>query len=567
MKATGVYIHGLDTSSRGTKGVFFAEKYPEVLREDYFGPFEDRMAKLHRVLADRENLVLVGSSYGGLMAAVFALYHADRVRRIILLAPALTLPEFEPYFDEDRGEEFFVKNLENVQGDERDVMFFSVGYGKDADGNVSLNFGPLNTMGGQRRLNVAVTRARYHVKVITSLTPDDLNMSRAQSQGVRLLREYMEYAQSGGEQLRKREWENVEPSSIELELSKALSKRGLEVDSQVGFSGCGIDLAIMSEQGDRYLLGLECDGPTYRSAKTVRDRERLRREVLEKLGWRVHRVWSRDWILNPEREVKKIIDLVEVMREDLPSYMSAEHEERASTYLSSESGEDVLSLSQAAVDSRAPSAIMPLAAGGTTRPYKQLSREDVSDLIKKYSSSPAAAEREMLARTVNLEGPIHRIGATRRLGEFYGMLKRPKGKELSRVAAAQRIGQAIDEAQKHGLIDIRGDFLWPVEMKAPLVRISNNGEWRDIGEVAPEELELAVLSILGPSFETVEAVVSRTSRLMGYDPGDERVRSRMEMAVMRLVDKHILEFGDRCVCLAGHSDEKEQEGEAFSTAG
>ena len=97
MKATGVYIHGLDTSSRGTKGVFFAGKYPEVLREDYFGPFEDRMAKLHQVLAGRENLILVGSSYGGLMAAVFALYHADRVRRIILLAPALTLPEFEPY--------------------------------------------------------------------------------------------------------------------------------------------------------------------------------------------------------------------------------------------------------------------------------------------------------------------------------------------------------------------------------------------------------------------------------------------------------------------------------------
>jgi pimeloyl-ACP methyl ester carboxylesterase len=96
MKPTGVYIHGLDTSSRGTKGVFFAEKYPEVLREDYFGPFEDRMAKLHRVLAGAGNLVLVGSSYGGLMAAVFALYHADRVRRIILLAPALTLPEFEP---------------------------------------------------------------------------------------------------------------------------------------------------------------------------------------------------------------------------------------------------------------------------------------------------------------------------------------------------------------------------------------------------------------------------------------------------------------------------------------
>ena len=97
MKTTGVYIHGLDTSSRGTKGLFFAEKSPEVLREDYSGTFEDRMAKLRRVLDGRENLVLVGSSYGGLMAAVFALCHADRVRRIVLLAPALTLPEFEPY--------------------------------------------------------------------------------------------------------------------------------------------------------------------------------------------------------------------------------------------------------------------------------------------------------------------------------------------------------------------------------------------------------------------------------------------------------------------------------------
>jgi len=97
MKPTGVYIHGLDTSSRGTKGLFFEEQYPDVLREDYAGPFEERMAKLHRVLEGRENLILVGSSYGGLMAAVFAALHADRVKKIVLLAPALTLPEFTPY--------------------------------------------------------------------------------------------------------------------------------------------------------------------------------------------------------------------------------------------------------------------------------------------------------------------------------------------------------------------------------------------------------------------------------------------------------------------------------------
>ena len=226
-------------------------------------------------------------------------------------------PEFQQCFDEGQEESFFVKNLENVQGDERDVMFFSVGYGKDADAKLAMNFGPLNMEGGHRRLNVAITRARRHVKLISSMEPEDIDPN-SRSKGVLLLRRYMEFARGRGERSAlgydmRHEDEGDRP--LEDSIFEALTKMGLTLHRNVGCSGYRLDMAVMDpEKNQKHILGIECDGLSYASGRTARDRERLREDVLTGLGWNLHRIWSRDWVEDRNRELRKIEALVERYR-------------------------------------------------------------------------------------------------------------------------------------------------------------------------------------------------------------------------------------------------------------
>lgn len=222
-------------------------------------------------------------------------------------------PEYEKCFSEDTAEPFFIKNLENVQGDERDTIIFSVGYGKDGNGNLHYNFGPLNKPGGERRLNVAITRAKYEVKIVSSILHTDLDDEKLNKRGPQLLKSYLYYASTRGK---------FNPNSgttsdagfdspLEEDVYDTLTARGLILHKQVGCSSYRIDLAVVDpNHPGRYLLGIECDGATYHSSKTARDRDRLRQQVLESLGWKIHRIWSQDWFKRKRHEIDKIVDLV-----------------------------------------------------------------------------------------------------------------------------------------------------------------------------------------------------------------------------------------------------------------
>lgn len=218
-------------------------------------------------------------------------------------------PEIEFAFSSDVAEPVFVKNLENVQGDERDAMIFSICYGPDRQGRVSMNFGPLNQNGGERRLNVAITRARRWVHVISTLRAEQIDLTRTQALGVRHLKSFLEYAERGPAVLgaTAEATDAGSDSPLEDEIAEGLRERGWKVHHQVGCSGYRIDLAIVDPEapGD-YLLGIECDGATYHRSKIARDRDKLRQTVLENLGWRIHRVWSTDWWLSPDGELKRI---------------------------------------------------------------------------------------------------------------------------------------------------------------------------------------------------------------------------------------------------------------------
>jgi len=221
--------------------------------------------------------------------------------------------------ERQRLDGFFVKSLENVQGDERDVMIFSVGYGKDRHGKMTLNFGPLNQKGGERRLNVAITRAREKVLLVSSITSRDFPRE-LENAGVRALRDYLEYVQSagkGGEWL-PRPGEGVahEPESpLELDVAQEIQKMGFEVHHQVGCMGYRIDLGVVDpEQPGEYLLGVECDGASYHSSFYARERDRLRQEQLVRQGWRIHRVWSTGWFQNRQKQVRLLQQQLETAK-------------------------------------------------------------------------------------------------------------------------------------------------------------------------------------------------------------------------------------------------------------
>ncbi|WP_198290680.1 AAA domain-containing protein [Methylophilus sp. 5] len=212
---------------------------------------------------------------------------------------------------ESNQEEIFIKNLENVQGDERDFIFFSITFGKDANGKISMNFGPMNKEGGHRRLNVAATRARHKVKVFSSLMPDDIDLSRTNARGVNDLKAYLDFALNGTRVLAKQASPTGrEPDSpFEVAVINALRSKGWDVVPQVGVSGYRIDIAVKNKKKPgSFLLGIECDGATYHSAPSARDRDRLRQLILEGLGWKIHRIWSTDWWFNPEIPMKKLCE-------------------------------------------------------------------------------------------------------------------------------------------------------------------------------------------------------------------------------------------------------------------
>ena len=204
-------------------------------------------------------------------------------------------------------EPFAVKNLENVQGDERDVIFVGVTYGPDESGKLVQNFGPINAMGGERRLNVLFTRAKFRLDVFCSFAPSMLRVGESSPRGLCVLRDYLRFAEekalAAGRPVAR------EPESdFEIEVSRALRAHGYEVHPQVGVAGYFLDLAVVDpERPGRYLLGIECDGATYHSARSARDRDRLRQEVLQTLGWQIHRIWSVDWFRDPRGETGRVV--------------------------------------------------------------------------------------------------------------------------------------------------------------------------------------------------------------------------------------------------------------------
>ena len=254
--------------------------------------------------------------------------------------------ELEWFFADEREEPVIVKNLESIQGDERDVMLFSVTFGPDLAGKLTMNFGPINGTGGEKRLNVAITRARRELHVFSSIRAEQIDLDRTRAVGVRDLKAFLDFAERGSIALPARDEGSLGPaeSPFEEAVADALSVKGWEVRTQIGASGFRVDLGVVHpDYAGCYLAGIECDGASYHSSATARDRDKVRQAVLEGLGWTILRVWSTDWFQHSldvaDRLHGKLEQLLESDREVRATIENEADEQAAEAELLGESGD------------------------------------------------------------------------------------------------------------------------------------------------------------------------------------------------------------------------------------
>jgi hypothetical protein len=272
-------------------------------------------SKDNRIEAERvaERVVFHATNHPDLTLGVVAFSEAQASRILYEIeAVRRQRPDLDSYFAEDRLDGFFVKNLESVQGDERDIIIFSIGYGPDEFGKITMAFGPLNKEGGHRRLNVAVTRARRRVEVVTSITAAEFD-SASSNWGVKCLRRYLDYAERGIAAFADDQKEGGEPESpFEEDVLRCIQEMGYDVVAQVGQAGYRIDMAVRHPQeSGRFVIGIECDGAMYHSSLVARDRDRLRQDVLEGLGWTLHRIWGTSWYRQRAQEKERLRAAIE----------------------------------------------------------------------------------------------------------------------------------------------------------------------------------------------------------------------------------------------------------------
>jgi very-short-patch-repair endonuclease/DNA polymerase III delta prime subunit len=420
-------------------------------------------------------------------------------------------PELESYFNSLAHEPFFVKNLENVQGDERDVIFISIGYGRDAEGYASMSFGPLNNEGGEKRLNVLITRARQRCEVFTNLTSDDIDLNRTKSYGVRTLKSFLQFAQHGYIDLPKES--GKEPGSeFEEAVAKRITELGYTVHKQVGSKGFYLDLAVVDPvHPGRYILGIECDGAAYHSARSARDRDRLRQQVLQGIGWKMHRIWSTDWFRNEERELKRVAEAISNALQQTKEQDQDEQDVESHTFLVREAIDEAQEKIPAYEIAELPG---------------ELSKKEVHQ-------QPIGKLAAWVADVVRVEGPVHFDEVARRIVEAAGVTRiGPRIREQIKLAARF--------AEGNGQIRQNGEFLWAADMQAPAIRDRSQlpPASRKLKFIAPEEIAAAIEKLVGDSIAIhPEAAFPMVAKLFGFS----RVTEDMKKDILDVMEQMLAE--------------------------
>jgi very-short-patch-repair endonuclease len=404
-------------------------------------------------------------------------------------------------------------------------MVISVGYGKSGTGTISYNFGPLNQDAGWRRLNVLVTRARWQTILVTSMRSHELSGINPNNRGASALRDFIAYAERKGELPAEVALPtHAETNDFEDGVAAALRARGLQIDEQVGTSEYRIDLAVRDPRDTtKYLLGIECDGASYHSARTARDRDLVRHLALRELGWRLYRIWSTDWFRNPDQAVMGVLRALEVaiktpVDESIPApARQAQVEEPTAG---------------AALPSPAPPATTASKRFPGGRPYKRFSGAGGRELL--LNSDYVRALAEQLTRVVEFEGPMHSDLITERLKDLNGVAR--EGKNVKAT-----IHRAVRIAEQSNAVKVAGDFLYRNGATCADFRTPGDGTTRPLAWIPREEIELAVLHVVEEQFGYQrEALPHAISEVFGFERASAGVAETVGGVVDDLVERGLL---------------------------
>jgi very-short-patch-repair endonuclease len=430
-------------------------------------------------------------------------------------------PDVEDFFNRASTEPFFVKNLENIQGDERDVIFISVGYGRTATGFISMSFGPLNSEGGERRLNVLISRAKLRCEVFSSITGDDIDLERVRSRGVVAFKLFLTFAQTGKFGISEPTG-NEADSVFEEEVAHRLRSLGHDVKHQIGSAGFFVDLAVSDpEKPGRFVLGIECDGAQYHSSRSARDRDRLRQRVLEDHGWVIHRIWSTDWYLRPQEELEKVSTAIEAAKsvwqsrdlelaqpkQSVPVHFTIEHDQEGEVLAAHAMAEPV----EMAV------------------PYREASLTVALDR-EPHEVNPLQMSR-YVTEVVKVEGPVHESEIVTRVRSAWGLAR--SGNRI-RDAVVAGINMAINS----GAIKADGEFY---SIPNADVVIRDRSGVLSLGLRKPEylppaEIEKANIAVIDENFGATRLqLATAVSRLFGW----QSTSAQLKMAIDLVVDKQV----------------------------
>lgn len=440
-------------------------------------------------------------------------------------------PSYEWFFDESREEPFFVKNLENVQGDERDTIIFSICYGKDKKGTMHMNFGPVGKNGGERRLNVAITRAKCNIKLVGSILPSDIDINRAKTEGARLLRAYIEYATKGTTVLRP--LDRVESFEYEDDfcsvIAKFLEDHGYNIERQVGCSDYKIDIAVKNPKVEgEFIAGIECDGLAYVRAKTARDRDHLRRSVLQKMGWNLYRIWSTEWSRNSKAEGQALLDFLNSVYDENGNVMHSIKQSNA---------EDI----DASIDDIATESSKVAQRVASNNPYGFEYYKEANWWEANHSGSSYGYNRisETILHVVNVEQPIHLDLLYKRMGPSF-----TAGKATE--AVRRTVDEAINRNLRGKVVVDKEHFVMVFPRKTIVARIPNKYDTpRPFEYIHTEEVAMAMLKIIEKSFGvTEEDLASECARVFGFERKGPRIKAKTDAAIRFLVDNHKIRIID-----------------------
>jgi len=431
-------------------------------------------------------------------------------------------PYMTEFFESKRPDHFFVKNLETIQGDERDFIFISTGFGFDTNHKLNLNFGALNREGGERRLNVLITRAREKCVVFSNFQAKDLATTQTSPFGVRALKTFLDFAENRNLQTIEATGKDSD-SPFEDSVNEFLLDCGYDVQKQVGCAGYRLDLAVVDPNSPgRYLLGIECDGAKYHSSPVARDRDRLRQQVLENLGWTIYRIWSTDWYRNKNDCQIRLRDFIEKTKLNTPKPTVTKKKSLDCSVQTIYSDVDREDFNESCISDK--NSLLDLVPE-----YKICSTIDIDTQTQIHELSQSELEKAII-QILKIESPVHIDEMIKRIRENHG-LKRT-GQKIKNA-----ILESVNYSEVNGKLVKRGDFLW-MDINDVKVRRRGKEVAAKIEMICNEEIAEAVKIVLRTQHATApDELVVQASRLFGIRSTSASIAERIEGVINGMISK------------------------------